>query len=165
MGGSSSVESSITETGAAAAQGRDKEWRNRLERDFGVRRDQALLSTLPMLVPPSSSLAAGAAAGAGVGLGGDAGHRSPTTGTGSPPRRSASPGGGSGRVRGKAERQALGLLVAARARQEAIRDLVSMCANSCDKGPWLRIPKRPLPDLLLACQDLAASLQVHTLAL
>ena len=51
------------------------------------------------------------------------------------------------------ERDAIGELVALRARQEEIRDFVAQCASSCDKGPWAALPKRGIEALLQACRD------------
>lgn len=57
----------------------------------------------------------------------------------------------------RAEKRALGNLVRARARQEALHDLVDRCSKSCGKGAFAKIQRRSLPDLLAACMVLIES--------
>ena len=55
-----------------------------------------------------------------------------------------------------AEKNALAELVALRAKQESIRDFVAQCASNCDKGPWARVQRAPIEELLKACQSIAS---------
>ena len=55
-----------------------------------------------------------------------------------------------------AEKASLAELVALRAKQESIRDFVAQCASNCDKGPWARIQREPIEELLKACQSVAS---------
>jgi hypothetical protein len=65
-----------------------------------------------------------------------------------------------GRLRTKAElsvekeKRALGELVALKARQEELRDFVQQCASQCDKGPWARIPTKPVETVLAEARQL-----------
>ena len=144
---------------------------------YGVHREQALLSTLPHILPVSAAAANQKAATANAmmlsqqqqqqyqqqpqhqfnasqsesSLGGyteakgDNGNGSPTKAV----RKS------------KEERDAVGELVALRMKQEEIRDFVAQCASSCDKGPWARLPNRPINELLDACSEINADMEAH----
>jgi len=107
----------------------------RIKGVYGVSRDQALLQSLPHIAPH------GKAADSPI-------QKRQDSGVG----RSASP---KRPFRTVQEREALGELVALKARQEAIRDFVSQCATSCDKGPWSRVPRRPISELLSVCEEIA----------
>jgi len=104
----------------------------RIQGVYGVSRDQALLQTLPRIAPPNT------AGGTDLVRAGMIQSRSPS------------------KNRSSEERQALAELVALKSRQEAIRDFVAQCASSCDKGPWSRVPRRPISELLGVCEDVAS---------
>lgn len=65
-------------------------------------------------------------------------------------------GGAKDTQRTAAEKASLAELVALRAKQESIRDFVAQCASNCDKGPWARIQREPIEELLKACQSVAS---------
>jgi hypothetical protein len=102
---------------------------------YSVSRDPALLQTLPHIVPRSGK------------------NRYEDEGV--PVFKTATTNSSKNFTRSARERKALGELVALKARQEAIRDFVSYCASSCDKGPWARVPRRPLQELLAVCAEVA----------
>ncbi len=152
VGGGSvgSLESNESEVSILIGTGRLKDARTteevkkEIRQVYGVHREQALLSTLPHILPVSATAAHPKTITASTIMAAqqhqqqhlqressskcDYGtlqdHGSPTKGT---VRRS------------KEERDAVGELVALRAKQEEIRDFVAQCASSCDKGPWARL--------------------------
>lgn len=52
------------------------------------------------------------------------------------------------------EKWATGQLVLARAKQEAIRDLIDHCKKTCEDGQWKKIDRRALPEVLDDCTKL-----------
>ena len=121
----------------------------RLQGVYGVTREQALLQTLP-------HISSGAVGGVSMQQHQKqqqqqqqqtAATTARATGRSTSPKRT---------YRTAEDRAALGELVALKARQEAIRDFVAQCASSCDKGPWARIPRRPISELLAVCEEIAS---------
>ena len=124
---------------------------------FGVHRENALLSVLPHIAPVSSQAASAnpnvqrqqallreSHQQAQASMGGMGRSQSMPALQGSPTKAAVR--------KSREERDAIGELVALRARQEEIRDFVSQCASSCDKGPWATLPKRPIGELLSSCR-------------
>jgi len=128
-------------------------FRAKVEATYSVNRDQAMLATLPHILPANNNNNnndnnnSGNNRARGMQLSSSMGNLSRGG-----KNRSSSPL----REELAAERLALGKLVALRARQEAIRDFVAQCASSCDKGPFARIPRRPLQELMQACNEIIA---------
>ena len=115
----------------------------RLKNVYGVSRDQALLSTLPHILSAATLQPL---------------REEAEVARDGPSLLNSTRGGatiGKRAARSKADKRALGELVALKARREALREFVSNCASSCDKGPWSRIPRRPVHELLAACAEVA----------
>lgn len=113
----------------------------RLKNVYGVSRDQALLSSLPHILSAATLQPLRDETGASRG--------------GAPLLTSTGVATNKRAARSGPEKRALAELVALKARREALREFVSNCASSCDKGPWSRIPRRPVEELLSACAEVA----------
>lgn len=135
----------------------EQEWRERVNRDYNVNRDHALVSALPQIL-------------GGGGGGGDRDHvslsaESVSTITQNQNHRLHLHGqedaahadsnahgvhghgahGGRGHglgQRSKKTQRMVGRVVAARARQEALRDFIGQCSNYCDRGLFAKVPRR-----------------------
>lgn len=117
----------------------------RLKNVYGVSRDQALLSTLPHILPTTLQPLQDET------INSQNLHQQPKAYSASGKESTLSK-----RVkRSEEDKKALGELVALKARRETLRAFVSSCASSCDKGPWARIPRRPIVELLTACMEIA----------
>lgn len=131
-----------------------------LQQLYGVHREHALLSTLPHIMPVSLASASKNPHAQTVQALLRSQQKQGMAPSASQPNLGGSQYGAADSSPTKAalrksreERDAIGELVALRARQEEIRDFVAQCASSCDKGPWAALPKRPIDSLLQACRD------------
>ena len=153
MGTGKALSSSEKATGTDHRQG----WRQRLVSEIAVSRSNPLL---PITHRPSSPPKMHVTASApNLKQQRTASSRSPERTTGN----ETTTHGKGRRMRGKTklERSAVALLVAMRARQEAIREVVDKCFKSCDRGAALLGGKDatqsavviPLPELVVACME------------
>lgn len=113
--------------------------KKRIDATYKVTREQALLVALPRII--------------GAGATTEGGKREQKTMARNQSQQSM---GVKDTQRTAAEKAALAELVALRAKQESIRDYVAQCASNCDKGPWARIQRDPIEELLKACQSVAS---------
>jgi hypothetical protein len=117
----------------------------RVDETYKVSRDQALLVALPRIIGS-----------------GNAGESQVTANEQSFKRGGknsmyqASKGSTNRDGRSSAEKQALADLVALRAKQESMRDFIAQCASNCDKGPWARIQRDPIEELMKNCRSVAS---------
>jgi hypothetical protein len=170
IGSTSTAETSDLSILVGSNNGINKKTKTQIQEDmrkkasaiYGVHREQALLGVLPHIIPVSATAASKNPHSKGqqnimkqhrrmsqsqsmpaLRQGSDSQYAADNT---SSPTKAA--------VRkSREERDAIGELVAMRARQEEIRDFVAQCASACDKGPFAALPKRPISDLLQACRD------------
>lgn len=113
--------------------------KKRVDATYKVSREQALLVALPRII------------GAGATTDGGKGEQKTMA-----RNQSEQNIGGKDTQRTAAEKAAVAELVGLRARQESIRDFVAQCASNCDKGPWARIQRDPIEEMLKACQSVAS---------
>jgi len=111
------------------------DWRGQIEKDLLLSRKnkQSAPSTAGVLLSPLRE---------GAGRGGVVASRHQQSGT-------------------TEEKEALGELVAARAKQDGIRDFVAECSNNACYGPWSQLSRRPTQHVLEDCVESIDSDESH----
>jgi len=158
----------IKTTHNAKQQGKSStELKQGLRQLYGVHREHALLSALPHIMPVSLASASKnphaqttqallrSQQGQGQGMPRSASQPQLQLSQYGAGAADSSPTKAALR-KSREERDAIGELVALRARQEEIRDFIAQCASSCDKGPWAALPKRGIDELMQACRQVVA---------
>jgi len=127
-----------------------------LQQLYGVHREHALLSTLPYIMPVTAASASRNPHAQTTQALRSQMQGMPRSASLSQLRAADSSPTKAALRKSREERDAIGELVALRARQEEIRDFIAQCASSCDKGPWAALPRRGVEELLQACREVVA---------
>lgn len=123
---------------------KQQQWKSRLENDFGVSRDQAMLGALSHMVVPADPGDYGSVSTLGHGSQQNLGRSSSANAVMRKPN-----------MRSGKSKRTLGKLVAARAKHESLADFIAQNARSCTRGSFYNLAKldqdRPTDELVNAC--------------